>query len=113
MNPEWKARWVTALRSGEYQQTASSLHDSTGFCCLGVLCDLYAKEENVPWVRKYVHSYSGIETMHGNAENLPEQVMEKVGLRSPDPIIEQSSLSELNDGGASFEEISFLIERYL
>ena len=43
-------RWVEALRSGEYGQTTHRLRDGepgalgNGFCCLGVLCDLYAKE---------------------------------------------------------------------
>lgn len=35
-----KAKWVEALRSGEYQQTQGKLHDNTSnsYCCLGVLC---------------------------------------------------------------------------
>jgi len=41
MNQQIKARWVEALRSGKYGQTSSYLSDSNGFCCLGVLCDLY------------------------------------------------------------------------
>lgn len=45
MNPKVKARWVAALRSGEYKQTKSELKDGQGgFCCLGVLCDIYAKD---------------------------------------------------------------------
>jgi hypothetical protein len=48
MNPEVKARWVAALRSGAYQQTHNRLTDHRGgFCCLGVLCDLYAEEFRV------------------------------------------------------------------
>jgi hypothetical protein len=45
MNPEYKAKWVLALRSGEYQQGHSSLrrHDDT-FCCLGVLCEVVRRE---------------------------------------------------------------------
>lgn len=39
MNPEIKAKWVAALRSGEYKQIAGQLSDGDGgFCCLGVLC---------------------------------------------------------------------------
>jgi hypothetical protein len=40
MNPEVKARWVEALRSGRYEQIQKWLHTETGYCCLGVLCDL-------------------------------------------------------------------------
>lgn len=42
-------RWVKALRSGEYKQTQDTLRDSTGFCCLGVLCDLAAKDGGAQW----------------------------------------------------------------
>jgi hypothetical protein len=38
MDPNLKAKWVEALRSGEFNQTTGRLHDYEGFCCLGVLC---------------------------------------------------------------------------
>lgn len=41
MNPEIKAKWVEALRSGKYQQGRMALKNGDNFCCLGVLCDLY------------------------------------------------------------------------
>lgn len=34
--------WAKALESGEYAQTKNKLRDSSGFCCLGVLCNLHA-----------------------------------------------------------------------
>ena len=44
LNPNAQ-KWVDALRSGKYVQGQYRLHptDDT-FCCLGVACDLYAKE---------------------------------------------------------------------
>lgn len=43
MNPEIKAQWVAALRSGEYVQGRKSLRSlDDEFCCLGVLCALHA-----------------------------------------------------------------------
>jgi hypothetical protein len=36
--------WVKALESGEYSQTRDSLQDNSGFCCLGVLCDVASKQ---------------------------------------------------------------------
>src|SRR5687767_3496429 len=41
MDPEVKARWVAALRSGEYQQARMRLRNGDAMCCLGVLCNLY------------------------------------------------------------------------
>lgn len=44
MNKEVKDQWVTALRSGEYEQGRSQLQTSDGkFCCLGVLCEVAVK----------------------------------------------------------------------
>lgn len=36
-------KWIDALRSGEYKQTVGALRDSSGYCCLGVACDLAVK----------------------------------------------------------------------
>ncbi len=44
MNEHWKNVWTKALRSGAYTQTSGTLRDGEGFCCLGVLCDLYRRE---------------------------------------------------------------------
>ena len=44
MNPEIKARWVAALRSGKYKQTKGFLRCDESFCCLGVLCDVVEPE---------------------------------------------------------------------
>jgi hypothetical protein len=40
MDAELKAKWVKALRSGEYKQGTGYLHGSqtNTYCCLGVLC---------------------------------------------------------------------------
>lgn len=46
MDPEIKAKWIEALRSGKYKQGHSHLRQrdkETGeerYCCLGVLCDI-------------------------------------------------------------------------
>ena len=44
MNPEVKKKWTSALRNGEYTQARNALTTDGSFCCLGVLCDLYIKE---------------------------------------------------------------------
>lgn len=39
LDPEFKAKWVAALRSGEYQQGRLHLHPSKDtYCCLAVAC---------------------------------------------------------------------------
>ncbi|CAB4143187.1 hypothetical protein UFOVP434_92 [uncultured Caudovirales phage] len=45
MNPEWKEKWCTALESGDYSQIQDKLRSGeSGYCCLGVLCDLVKDE---------------------------------------------------------------------
>ena len=44
MKPELKAKWVAALRSGEYTQARETLCDEgDAFCCLGVLLSISDK----------------------------------------------------------------------
>ncbi len=38
MDQELKAKWVAALRGGEYKQGKFNLYTEGHFCCLGVLC---------------------------------------------------------------------------
>lgn len=49
MNPDVKAKWIAALRSGNYKQAKHRLRiehtdGSASYCCLGVLCELYRQE---------------------------------------------------------------------
>lgn len=57
MDPEVKAKWVAALRSGDYKQGEGALKDIEGCnCCLGVLAEIngvesrFYDEENDCWV---------------------------------------------------------------
>lgn len=52
MNKEIKAKWLAALRSGDYMQYRGQLrhtaYGETGelkYCCLGVLCDVYNSKQ--------------------------------------------------------------------
>lgn len=38
MDANLKSKWVEALRSGQYEQTAEQLVCGGAYCCLGVLC---------------------------------------------------------------------------
>lgn len=45
MKKKIKAKWVAALRSGDYTQGCCQLRDeANNFCCLGVLCNIHALE---------------------------------------------------------------------
>jgi hypothetical protein len=63
MNPEVKKKWIAALRSGEYKQGKYRLWSYVDtYCCLGVLCDLHAKETGNEWVEHVGHEYLGQRT---------------------------------------------------
>jgi hypothetical protein len=47
MDAEIKSRWITALRSGDYEQTHRRLADRDGYCCLGVLCEIAVQDQVV------------------------------------------------------------------
>ena len=112
MNPQIKQKWVSALRSGEYQQTQERLRKEDGFCCLGVLCDLYGKENNVEWnLANNGHNYE----FQDKESHLPSSVMEWAGVGDQNPDINNGTktLAELNDIGYTFNEIADLIENHL
>lgn len=116
MNPEIKAKWVAALRSGEYKQGRDVLRtEDDAYCCLGVLCDLAAREGVGEWDPSYGHFVSGVADI-GYALP-PTGVVEWAGLGGVCPYVEvdgdHPALSSLNDTGRTFGEIADLIEAQL
>jgi hypothetical protein len=113
MNEQIKEKWIQALRSQEYKQTKSILRDEYGYCCLGVLCDIYSKEMNVPWGKDYSHSYYYY--YFDNTETLPIEVIEWAELNNESPSVtvengDKVELAELNDTGTDFVTISNYIQ---
>lgn len=121
MNPEVKARWVAALRSGEYRQgLARALNDGNGgFCCLGVLCDLYAKEFGEQWAARKYHK--DCVALLGNWAYPPNEVREWAGFHEDHQPVEigahKQSVAVHNDGVSvprrSFAELADAIEDQL
>ena len=109
MNQEIKAKWLNALRSGEYKQTDDQLRDSQGYCCLGVLCDLHSKETNTNWIQ---------DTYLTEEVSLPRAVkiwINFVSANKTTVVIKNVSrtLAEHNDDGRTFLEIADAIESQL
>ena len=114
MDQRVKKLWVGALGSGDYPQIEGYLRTENGFCCLGVLTDLYIKEKGLAWVTdpeiEHVKRFPfGIDPYF-----LPREVQEWAGLPNEQPECKGKPLSEWNDeDGLSFKEIADLIEQYL
>jgi hypothetical protein len=52
---ELKKEWIKALRSGEYEQTTSTICNDKEFCCLGVLESIYWGER-ITWGKFVSHA---------------------------------------------------------
>lgn len=135
MNPQVKEKWLNALRSGEYEQATGKLKTPQGFCCLGVLTDLYVKEKNQDWILRSSDPEDIVDedyyTFEQTDDFLPHSVMKWAGLDSncPEVMIENEDyneeyddgeceyipqkLSDLNDDGMTFDKIADLIESQL
>lgn len=111
LKPEIKRRWVEALRSGEYSQGQNELRPSLdSYCCLGVLCDLYAKDKAIPWMT----NKSKVFTMEGLSGHLPLAVVDWASARQLSDLPNVAVvLVDMNDGGKTFSEIADYIEEKL
>lgn len=119
MNQAIKKQWVNALRSGQYTQASGNLRSNLGHCCLGVLCDLYAKEMGKEWECHQTADKNSFPhySFQNETSFLPVSVIEWAGLSRPSPTVKISEaweeLAYLNDQPVSFEEIANLIEEQL
>lgn len=107
MNKQVKQKWIDALRSGEYQQDKFTLKSPKGFCCLGVLTDLYLKEKNQDWVYTTKKGYS-----FGEFESTLSNVV--INWCDFPNLNKEGILIEMNDDfGKTFQEIADYIEENL
>lgn len=115
MDADFKARLVSALVSGKYEQGHMRLKAEGRYCCLGVACEIgldmgLTSEEVSP---------QGFVTFYDDAgfrsdTHLPEHFAEEIGILEDD----QSSLISMNDGDnetsrKSFDYIAAWIEQNL
>lgn len=137
LDPDLKAKWLKALRSGRYAQTKGRLHrkeDSAesdrpaGHCCLGVLCDIHPDVVEVPndeaderGIATYRHLRGHEMYSHESTDVLPASFANEIGLSIGgtlnQPIVDRDtgvryvSLWELNDtAGYTFAQIADVIE---
>lgn len=116
MNPEVKRKWVDALNSGEYEPAIKSLRTQDNrYCCLGVLCDIHAKETGNEWDKE--GSFTDYLYL-GRDDQLPREVAAWAGIRGECPQVYVPGLREqrlfvLNDKGMPFDQIAALIDAQL
>lgn len=107
--------WIDALTSGDYDQGRDVLHnaETNTFCCLGVACDLYQKRVGGLAVRERPadpkNDTPACTSYNGNDKSLPPRVKSWLGLRGAAGSTNGEALTELNDGGKSFDFIAGFI----
>jgi hypothetical protein len=113
MNERIKEQWISALTSGEFTQNKRALKRDGAFCCLGVLCELHARETGNRWENsdRYLGEYA----------YLPQEVIKWAELKdkfgsfdSETELwprgIDENNLSIINDDGDSFATIAEIIK---
>ncbi len=124
MKKEIADKWIAALRSGDYVQTLGGLKTEDGFCCLGVLCDIHAKETENEWATKKMDAhFTETFSYKHNSTDLPVEVQEWAGIKTsggelPKSYIDNEdeedsvSLIDLNDNRhLNFSQIAEVIEK--
>jgi hypothetical protein len=90
-----RALWAKALESGKYAQTTHTLRDDTGFCCLGVACDIFRQATKQGKWRYNKFFIDG----ESKKSILPDTVANWFGLDQNDPYLgeDSSNATRLND----------------
>ena len=110
MNPELKAKWLAALRSGEYKQAKSVLNTGDSFCCLGVLCDISGMGRWVRDDRNRAFIYYEYGEAYREFAELPIPLQKGAGIE----VVEEAALIQMNDDeDKTFTEIADWIETNL
>lgn len=104
-------KWLTALRSGKYKQTAGKLRGCDGegdniydtYCCLGVACEVFNTNNDC----KLPISYTGYGKM-ANGYSMPTRVIKWLGMTKEG----DNDCVDMNDiDRKSFKQIANIIEK--
>lgn len=106
MREDFKAKWVAALRSGDYMQGRNYLHRDDEFCCLGVACEVLRKDFSEE-IHIRVEEEANVVVYEGRNQFLARAIRDFTGLDGNS----EGALAVLNDDdGRTFSEIADYIE---
>lgn len=102
MDAELKQKWITALRSGDYQQASGQLRNQHAeFCCLGVLAQISGA---------CVWDDAGDAFVNGVRASMEDEYYLFPEFASLD-LETQKHLATMNDNGRTFAEIADWVEK--
>jgi hypothetical protein len=124
MDPLLKTKWLEKLRSDQYTQTRSTLKDTKGYCCLGVLCEVLKENPSflpqdvtieefpdrleIHLIVEYAHGIGAI----SETSSLPTTLSKALGLESG-PLSAPDLITMNDDKGYPFWRIANEIEEKL
>lgn len=104
IDPEFKVKWIEALKSGKYKKGKRVLRTITNrYCCLGVAGDLLCPDE---WELATSEQYY---RLRNDVAGLSESIRNMIGLVNFD----QGKLMSLNDNNKTFDPAIKWIEENL
>ena len=120
MNPLIKAKWVSALRSGEFKQGTMQLRTlDDKYCCLGVLCELAVREGVIdPPLPGVQGQFTDAYYFDGNKNYVPLAVRQWAGLEDSvggyhvEGVETEQVLAVNNDASMPFPQIADIIEKH-
>lgn len=109
MKKQLKTKWVKALRSGLYRQTAGVLanEEGTAFCCLGVLADI----QGCLWKDKANSDGDLLPINPSSGRIVGDGLISHRAFSGGLSQDVQNELSQLNDDGKPFARIADWIEK--
>lgn len=110
MNQDIKAKWVAALRSGQYNQITGELRSGCGHCCLGVLCEI-SQQETQFGIAENLEESGDVELLSLTVRTWAELTLEAGACVTIQG--ENDTLSNHNDQGKTFAQIANAIESQL
>jgi hypothetical protein len=110
MNKKIADMWVAALRSGQYRKTTGKLckiakNGNKGWCCLGVLTDLYNRE----YKKNQAHVGGGL--LSFTVENWSGMCSMDGKLRYNKNVTSLSRLNDCKKNKRSFSRMANIIEK--
>ena len=118
LKPEIKQLWVENLEAGEYKQTQKCLKDEEGYCCLGVLDDLYINKTQLGiWKEIADKSYIFQDNTQSQESTLTDTVIDWAFKDLENSVEIYDTLGELirlnDECNSSFKEIASYIKENL
>lgn len=111
ISPEVKARrlaWIERLERNEDPQTQWWLRDRSGFCCLGVYCDMRLAELDAQWEGRYAPSGDEFQfSVYGEqlTSGLSKDLMEELHMTYQ----LHGHCQLMNDKGSTFPQIAAML----